>query len=143
MVRVVFDTSVLVAAAHARGGASFALVSAIPSSHFQVCLSVALYAEWQDVLVRPEHLPSRRSAADALAFLRYLAAQAWHQDIFFHWRPFLPDPDDDMIVELAFAAGCPFIVTHNVRDFAGSEKLGVQAITPREFLAHLNASVRS
>ncbi|HVX85147.1 MAG TPA: PIN domain-containing protein [Phycisphaerae bacterium] len=132
--RVTLDTSVLVAAAHARSGASFALLAAIPSPHFQICLSVSLYAEWQDVLTRPEHLPPGQTPADALAFLRYLAANAWLQDIFFHWRPFLPDPDDDMILELAFAAGCPWVVTHNVRHFAGSEQLGIRAITPRDFL---------
>ena len=46
----------------------------------------------------------------------------------------LPDPDDDMILELAFAAGCRYVVTHNVRDFAGCERLGIEAVTPREFL---------
>jgi hypothetical protein len=89
-----------------------------------------------------EHLPPGQTPADALAFLRYLAAHAWLQDIFFHWRPFLPDPDDDMILELAFAAGCPFIVTHNLRHYAGAEQLGIQAITPRDFLARLRASSR-
>ena len=74
------------------------------------------------------------TADDAIAFLRYLAANAWLQDIFFHWRPFLPDPDDDMILELAFAANCAFIVTHNIRHFAGCEQMGVQAVTPRDFL---------
>jgi hypothetical protein len=49
-------------------------------------------------------------------------------------RPFLPDPDDDMVLELAFAAGCPSIVTHNLRDFRGSERLGATAILPRDFL---------
>jgi len=132
--RVVFDTSVLVAAARSRAGASFALVSAIPSNDFEICLSIGLYAEWQDVLTRPENLPPGQSADDALAFLRYLAGQAWLQDIFFLWRPFLPDPDDDMILELAFAAGCRYVVTHNVRDFAGCERLGIEAVTPREFL---------
>jgi predicted nucleic acid-binding protein len=60
------------------------------------------------------------------------------QDIFFLWRPFLPDPDDDMILELAFAAGCRYIVTHNTKDFRGSEQLGIEAITPRNFLALVN-----
>jgi predicted nucleic acid-binding protein len=54
--RVVFDTSVLVAATHSRDGASFALVNSIPSDRFEICLSVALYLEWQDVLTRPEHI---------------------------------------------------------------------------------------
>ena len=132
--RVVFDTSVLVAAARSRQGASFALVSSIPAPEFQICLSVGLYAEWQGVLTRAEHLPSGRTAEDALGFLRYLARQAHLQEIHFLWRPFLPDADDDMILELAFAAGCRHIVTHNVRDFRGAEQLGVTPISPGDFL---------
>jgi len=104
--RVAFDTSVLVAAARSRDGASFALLSSIPSERFQICLSIGLYAEWQDVLMRSEHLPPGRTAEDALAFLRFLAGNAWLQEIFFLWRPFLPDPSDDMILELEFAANC-------------------------------------
>ena len=131
--RVVFDTSVLVAAARSRQGASFALVNSIPSPEFQICLSVGLYAEWQAVLTRQEHLPPGRTAEDALGFLRYLAGQAHLQEIHFLWRPFLPDADDDMVLELAFAAGCGHIVTHNVRDFRGAERLGVTAISPGDF----------
>lgn len=40
-----------------------------------------------------------------------------------------------MNLELAFAAGCRYIVTHNIKDFMGSERLGTEAITPRDFLA--------
>ena len=35
-----------------------------------------------------------------------------------------------MILELALAARCRYIVTHNVRHFAGCEKLGIEPITP-------------
>ena len=132
--RVVFDTSVLVAAARSRRGASFALIESIPAAQFQLCLSVGVYVEWQAVLTRERNLPPGRTAEDALRFLRYLASQAHLQEIHFLWRPFLPDADDDMVLELAFAAGCRYIVTHNVKDFQGSEELGVTAITPRDFL---------
>ncbi len=132
--RVVFDTSVLVAAARSRQGASFALVSSIPAPEFQICLSVGLYAEWQDVLTRGEHLPPGLTADNVLGFVRYLAGQAHLQEIHFLWRPFLPDPDDDMLLELAFAAGCPHIVTHNVKDFHGTEQLGITVLSPRDFL---------
>ncbi|MSR64739.1 MAG: putative toxin-antitoxin system toxin component, PIN family [Verrucomicrobiae bacterium] len=115
--RVVFDTSVLVAAARSRRGASFALVSQIPSTHFQLCLSVGLYTEWQEVLTRTENLPPGCTEEDARRFLRYLAHVAHLQEIHFLWRPHLPDADDDMVLELAFAAGCRYIVTHNVKDF--------------------------
>jgi predicted nucleic acid-binding protein len=132
--RVAFDTSVLVAAVRSRRGASFALISSIPSPDFEICLSVGLFTEWQDVLTRAEHLPPGQTADDALRFLQYLASHARLQDIYFLWRPFLSDPDDDMIVELSFAANCRFIVTHNIQDFRGCEKLGIEAVTPRDFL---------
>src|SRR5436309_15213392 len=132
--RVVLDTNLLVAAIRSRQGASFALVSSIPSPEFQPCLSVALYVEWQDVLTRPENLPPGLTPEDALGFVRYLASQSHLQEVHFLWRPFLRDADDDMVLELAFAADCRYIITHNVKDFHGSEQLGVVAISPREFL---------
>jgi putative PIN family toxin of toxin-antitoxin system len=132
--RVVLDTNVLVAAARSQNGASFALVSSIPAAEFQPCLSVGLYAEWQDALTRPENLPPGQTAEDALGFVRYLASQSHLQEIHFLWRPFLSDPDDDMVLELAFAAGCQYIITHNVADFRASQQLGVSALSPRQFL---------
>jgi len=36
-----------------------------------------------------------------------------------------------MVLELAFAAGCPYFVTHRVKDFEGSALLGVNAVSPR------------
>ncbi|REJ87647.1 MAG: PIN domain-containing protein [Planctomycetota bacterium] len=132
--RIVLDTSVLVAAARSRRGASFALLSLIPSSAFQICLSVPLYVEWQDVLTRPQHLPPGRSPDEALAFLRFLAAEAHLQEVYYLWRPFLCDPDDDMVLELAVAAGCIYVVTHNPDDFQGSPQFGVEAVLPGDFL---------
>jgi len=49
--------------------------------------------------------------------------------------------DDDKVLELAFAAGCQHIITHNVGDFRGSEPLGVTAITPGEFLNQIRKSL--
>lgn len=107
--RVVVDTSVLVAATRSRREASFALVASIPSPKFEICLSVALYSEWQEVLSRPEHLLPGRTIEEAAGFVRYLASQAHLQEIHFLWRPMLADADDDFVLELAFAAGCEHI----------------------------------
>ena len=95
---------------------------------------MALYVEWQAVLTRKENLLPRAREEDALGFLRYLASQSHVQEIHFLWRPFLRDANDDMVLELAFAAACPYIVTHNVKDFHGSEELGIKGITPRDFV---------
>ena len=102
---------------------------------------MGLYAEWQEVLTRPENLPPEHTPEDVRRFLRYLTGQSHLQEIHFLWRPFLPDADDDMVLELAFAARCRHIVTHNVKDFHGSEQLGVTAITPRDFLNLIRARI--
>lgn len=132
--RVVLDTSVLVASAHSREGASFAILSSIPSPHFIPCLSVGLYIEWQAVLTREDHLHPGRTATDALAYLRYLASQCHLQEVHFLWRPALADADDDMLLELAVASGARHIITHNVDDFAGADRFGVLPILPGDFL---------
>ena len=137
--RVVLDTTVLVAAARSRNGASFQLLSMLPSRQFECALTVAMYTEWQAVLTRPEHRPPGASVEASLAFLRYLASLAHLQDVHFLWRPFLRDPDDDMVLECAVASGCHYIVTHNLKDFRRAEALNVQAIKPADFLTLLRS----
>lgn len=137
--RIVLDTSVLVAASRSRNGASFRLVSMLPSPKFEIALTIAVYTEWQAVLTRPEHLPPGVTVDMALGFVRYLASVAHLQDVHFLWRPFLRDPDDDMLLECAVASGCEFIVTHNVKDFRRVEELNVRAITPADFLNRLRS----
>ena len=75
-----------------------------------------------------------RDAATVESFFRLSIISQSPRRRFFAWRPALPDPDDDFILELAVAAGCRYIVTHNVRDFRRSEKWGIRVITPSDFL---------
>jgi putative PIN family toxin of toxin-antitoxin system len=131
-VRVVLDTSVLVAAWRSRNGASYALLAHLRAGNFEIAVSVPLIVEYEAVLLR--HLQGGLSPEDVEAFVDYLCLVAKKQHIFFLWRPFLRDPDDDMVVELAVAAQCAGIVTHNVRDFVGVEKVGLRVFTPAEFL---------
>lgn len=111
----------------------------LPNLDFEIVLTVALYTEWQAVLTRPEHLPPGVTVDAALAFLRYLASIAHLQDVHFLWRPFLRDPDDDMVLESAVASSSQFIVTHNIKDFKRAPELKVQAITPADFLKLLRS----
>ncbi len=131
--RVVLDTSVLIAAARSRRGASSALLLRLMDRTFVPAISVPLFVEYEATLLRSENLLDR-DATTVESFLDFLLSVGHLQDVFFAWRPALPDPDDDFILELAVAADCRYIVTHNVRDFRGSEKWGIVAITPSEFL---------
>jgi len=60
--------------------------------------------------------------------------QVRQQSIHLLWRPQLRNPDDEMVLELAVAAGCDHIVTYNKKDFAEARRFGLRVTTPREFL---------
>ncbi len=55
-------------------------------------------------------------------------------EIFYLWRPFLKDPKDDFILELAVNSHADTIVTFNKKDFKGVEQFGVRVLSPKEFL---------
>ena len=136
MSRVVLDTSVLVAAVRSRKGASFELLSRLGAGAFEVVVSVALVLEYESVLLR--HVSaSSLDEKDIRDLVDYMCEVAIGQEIFFLWRPFLRDPGDDLVLELAVAAGCDAIVTHNVRDFEGADRFGVRVVTPGRFLLEL------
>jgi predicted nucleic acid-binding protein len=52
-------------------------------------------------------------------------------------RPFLRDAKDDMVLELAVAAGSDVIVTYNKDDFCGVEQFGIRVMTAQEFLLEI------
>ena len=131
-VRVVLDTSVLVAAWRSRTGASFELLRLLRHGRFEIAVSVPLVVEYESALLR--HLSGAQRGNDVHALIDYLCLVAHKQEVFFLWRPLLRDPNDDMVAELAFASGSGAIVTHNLADFAQVKRLGIRALAPAEFL---------
>jgi putative PIN family toxin of toxin-antitoxin system len=131
--RIVIDTNVLVAALRSRRGASYRLLSLLGDPRFQINVSVPLVLEYEKSAKRM----ARRgglSARDIENILDYICAVARHRKVFYLWRPFLRDPNDDMVLEAAVSGGCKFIITYNQKDFRGVEQFGIEALTPKEFL---------
>ena len=142
MPRVILDTNVLVAALRSRNGASHMLISTLEQGGFDIAISVPLVVEYEDALLRQLGVaPAKRGApikrGEITEMLDSLCAVARHQTIFFLWRPLLSDPKDDMVVEVAVAAACDAIITHNVSDFVGADRFGLRIMTPAQFLLHL------
>ena len=131
--RLVLDTNVLVAGLRSRRGASYRILQLIAEGIATPVLSVPLVFEYEDVLKRKPAVVAL-TPAEVDAVLDDLCALSEHQAISYLWRPALRDPCDELLLEVAMAAGCRDIVTHNVRDFAGSERFAVHICTPREWL---------
>lgn len=130
---IVLDTNVIVAALRSKKGASNKLLSMVGTNKFEIHDSVALILEYEDVLQRQRE-EIGLTAEEISDFIDSLCSMAHHHKIYFLWRPSLKDANDELVLELAVTANCEYILTHNISDFKGIEKFGIQAITPKDFL---------
>ena len=118
-------------------GASFKLLQLVGNTDkFEINLSVPLILEYEDVAHR-QFDETGLTSRDVNDILDYLCGVANARLVHFLWRPFLKDPKDDMLLELALAAGEALIISFNLRDFAGIEQFGLRAVTPQEFLKQI------
>lgn len=131
--KIVIDTNVLISAQRSRRGAASKLLSMVGTGFFEVHVSVPLVLEYEDVLLR-QRQELGLTAEDVGSLVDALCALSAPHRIFFLWRPFLRDPKDELLLELAIKAQCDHIVTYNQRDFEGSTKLGIAVVTPKQLL---------
>ena len=133
---IIIDTNVIYTALRSKRGASSKLLSLAGTGLFEVHLSVPLVLEYEDVLLRKStSLPVTREVISDV--IDSLCALGHHHEIHFLWRPYLRDPKDELVLEIAIASQSEYIVTYNKRDFVGAEEFGVKAVTPKEFLKEI------
>ncbi|MFC2172488.1 putative toxin-antitoxin system toxin component, PIN family [Acidobacteriota bacterium] len=135
---IVIDTSVLISALLSRRGASYLLLSLIDDKRFDIHLSVPLVIEYESVAKRKSRSIGL-THAEIDDIIDYLCSVGRAHRVHFLWRPFLRDPGDDLVLEVAVEAECEYIVTHNVRHFAEVDRFGVKVVTPAEFLRIIGA----
>jgi putative PIN family toxin of toxin-antitoxin system len=134
--QVVLDTNVLVTAARSRRGTSYELLQTLRTGQWQKNISPALLLEYEAQL-KIEAMRQNRPLPVVDRFLDLLARVWSRREIYFLLRPFLRDPKDDFIIELAVAGRADYLVTWNVRDFDGAGEYGIKVVRPSEFLAML------
>ncbi|MBC8043265.1 MAG: putative toxin-antitoxin system toxin component, PIN family [Rhizobacter sp.] len=135
--RIVIDTNVVISAFRSKRGASALLMRLVGQSKFTVAVSVPLFLEYEEQLQRKTEL----SIAEIEIFLSTLYAQVEKHLVGISLRPLLTDRDDDMLAELAVDAKCEFVVSYNKRDLKPVEQLGIQVVTPKEFLQRIGEIV--
>jgi predicted nucleic acid-binding protein len=118
--------------------ALFVFLSLVGTGLFEIHLSVPLVLEYREVLSR-ELSNLYLTATDIENLIEFYCSVAMCHQIFFLWRPFLPDPKDDMVLELAVKARCDSVVTYNTRDFVGIEQFGLKTVTPADILRSVGA----
>mgnify|MGYP001581271286 CR=1 FL=1 len=131
--QIVLDTNVLIAAQRSKRGASSKLLSLLGTGRFQVHVSVALVLEYEAVLMR-YRVEAGWTQDEVTDLVDSICALAQPHEIYYQWRPYLHDPGDEFVLDLAVVASCEYLVTFNQRHFAGVERFNIRVITPGQFL---------
>jgi putative PIN family toxin of toxin-antitoxin system len=137
--RVVLDTSVLVAGLRSRLGASNRVLLEVAEVRCTPLVTTAVFLEYEAALLRPEQrLATRMSPKDIEGFLAAFASAAEPVELNFLWRPQLRDPTDELMLEAAINGRADGLVTHNVGDFqAATARFGIRTLRPGAFLKEL------
>lgn len=132
---VVIDTNVFVAGLRSEGGASRKVLRDALQGRIEPLFGNALWLEYEDLLGRAVWT-NITTSEERLQVLAALAQVGRWVDIYYGWRPNLPDEADNHLIELAIAGGAAAIITHNVRDIRRGELLlnGLQVLTPADYL---------
>jgi putative PIN family toxin of toxin-antitoxin system len=135
--RVILDSNVLVSAFTSAKGASRRVLRHVLSGAADALISVPLFAEYEAVIARPE--TQRRcplTAAEQTQLFDAFLARTQIVEVYYRWRPNLPDEGDNHVLELAVAAADAPILTFNRRDFRGGELRfpGIAVQTPGAWL---------
>jgi len=131
-VRLVLDTSVIVSAFRSRDGASFRLLQLLREGRYTAVATPTLLFEYEAVLKRPLQRQAQGLSEELLEdAICGLAERLEAVRVDYQWRPQLPDPGDEMVLEAAINGHAYAIVTHNVRDFLpAAEQFGLRVMTP-------------
>lgn len=137
MVTVVVDTNVLVAALLRGGGSGRAVLRACLRGQYAPVVGPALLAEYEDLLGRAALFAgSVLSAQERSEVLDAFLSRCRWIEVFYAWRPNLPDEADNHLVELAVAARADAIVTRKLRDLSRGELTfpSLRVLTPEQCL---------
>jgi predicted nucleic acid-binding protein len=128
-----------VAAVRSDRGASRVLLTAALQQRYRVLASVPLMLQYESVLTRSEHLVAAGiSEADVQILLDAIGLVATPVRISYLWRPMLPDPDDDLVLETAVNGHSEAVVTFNRRHFEpAAARFGIEVLAPAEAVRRL------
>lgn len=138
--KVILDTSVLIAALRSGSGASAAALIRILRLDARLLLSYALVCEYRDVALRPDQLAAfQRTAQEVESLISELEELAEPLAFAERHRPLSPDPDDDLVLEAAINGRADFILTHNIRHLRqAAAGFKIDVVTPQEFFKLLH-----
>ncbi len=128
--RIVLDTNVLVSAILSPNGPPAAVLRALLTERGRLCFDERIVSEYRDVLTGAKFSFDRELVEELIGFLESAGTPTLASPLAVD----LPDPWDQMFIEVAVSSGADFLVTGNLKHYPEEARSGVKVVSPREFL---------
>ena len=139
MLKVVFDTNIVVSALLVEEGLPAALLDLATSQKIQLFYSPDLMAEYERVLDRPKLSLPKEKVERALDVIKHTSIEVIPKETL---RVITEDPADNRILEVSQAAKADYIITGNKKHFPFSKFRKTRIVNPREFIEREGTNIR-
>lgn len=132
--RVVLDTNILISALIKQGSSSIILNKVIEGNQVKICLSDAVWDEYQQVLKRPKFSKYPQFVENSLVLLHFLK----NHSLYFQPKrkvSIIKDQSDNKFLELCLESKADYLITGNFQDFSISSFRNTLILGPSEFVS--------
>jgi putative PIN family toxin of toxin-antitoxin system len=133
----VLDTNVVVSGILKPYSKAAAILRLVADGAIQLAYDLRILSEYRDVLRRPKFNFSKENIAGFLDQVEQEGVLVLAKPLKRH----LPDPDDELFLEVALSGGVKAIVTGNKRHFPRKDCQGVKILSPVEFVEAMKERV--
>jgi len=138
--KIIIDSNVILSGLKSKNVYSYKLLQLIPENKFDTAISVPLILEYESILTKYQKVLGL-TKIDIDNFINYICSVSEHTKIYYLWRPFLKDPYDDHLLEVAVASESKYIITFNIKDFIKIEQFGIKALKPKDFIRIIGGKI--
>jgi putative PIN family toxin of toxin-antitoxin system len=128
--KIVLDTNVLVSGLLTPFGSSGEIVRMVSAGILILQYDSRILSEYQDVLYRPKFQFNKDHIDTLLSFLK-------QNGLLMSANPLelcLPDPDDELFLEIAVAGRAACLITGNKSHYPRQSRQGIKILSPSEFI---------
>ena len=128
--KIVLDTNVLVSGILSPNGPPAAVLRALLTERVTLCFDERIVSEYRDVLTRTKFSFDPDLVEELIGFLEAAGSPTLAAPLAIT----LPDPWDQMFIEVTVSSNADFLVTGNLKHFPETARAGVRVVSPRAFL---------
>lgn len=128
--KIVLDTNVLVSGLLQPYGSPGQIVRMVSSGVLELCHDSRILSEYREVLLRPKFAFHQKDVDVLLEQIKLCGHAVSAESL----KGALPDPDDEIFMEVALSGKAAYLVTGNLKHFLAYEGKEVKVVSPSEFL---------